>query len=214
MLVPISLRIATPLALLSLASAAAVVEQARGLQVLQEESYTNNATINNNNNNTTHKPKGGPQPASAACGDNLVTCTSKALARADTCSGLFEYLSNKQTTPPPRDSVAVCWVDPEAASPNDGNNQCCTAWRQWNNGIVLGYLLGAATKTWNQCKTGNGLVGGVTNEVNLNGICQSQCLGNTRECFLKKKKGRITDDLVDHPSCPRCSWACHVSYIM
>ncbi|KAK8019736.1 hypothetical protein PG990_004874 [Apiospora arundinis] len=198
MLVPISLRIATPLALLSLASAAAVVEQARGLQVLQEESYTNNATIvwysaatTTSSDATTEQQQHQhhsqaerrAQPASAACGDNLVTCTSKALARADTCSGLFEYLSNKQTTPPPRDSVAVCWVDPEAASPNDGNNQCCTAWRQWNNGIVLGYLLGAATKTWNQCKTGNGLVGGVTNEVNLNGICQSQCLGNTRECF-------------------------------
>ena len=81
---------------------------------------------------------------------------------------------------PPRDSVAVCWVDPDGPA---SNNQCCTAWRQWNSGIVMGYLLGAATKTWNQCKTGGGLVGGVTNEVNLNGICQSQCLGNTRECF-------------------------------
>ncbi|KAK8088227.1 hypothetical protein PG997_003188 [Apiospora hydei] len=186
------------LALLSLASAAAV--QARALQVLHEEPYANNATIvwySAAPGDTTAAPQYQQRPHSratrrvpTACGDNLVTCTSKALARADTCSGLFGYLSDKKATVPPRDSVAVCWVDPNlepAATTNGGrgggNSQCCTAWREWNNGIFLGYLLGAATKTWDQCKTGNGMVGGVTNEVNLNGICQSQCLGNTRECF-------------------------------
>ncbi|KAK7924512.1 hypothetical protein PG985_006566 [Apiospora marii] len=142
---------AATLTLLSLTNAAAVVpQQAQGPQVLHEEPYSDNTTIVC------------PGPGRRAC------------------SGLFGYLSDKGSTAPPRDSVAVCWVDHDDPA---GNNQCCTAWRQWNSGIVMGYLLGAATKTWNQCKTGGGLVGGVTNEVNLNGICQSQCLGNTRECF-------------------------------
>ncbi|KAK8126174.1 uncharacterized protein PG998_001933 [Apiospora kogelbergensis] len=182
-----TVRGAATLALLSIASAAAV--PTRGLEVLREEPYTNNSTIvwyapsgdtsTQQQQQQQHSRSRRVQTAGAACGDNLVTCTSRALARADTCSGLFEYLSAKQTTTPPRDSVAVCWVNPD--SPD--NNQCCTAWREYNSGIRLGYLLGAATKTWGQCKTGNGLVGGVTNEVNLNGICQSQCLGNSRECF-------------------------------
>ncbi|KAK8055275.1 hypothetical protein PG993_000502 [Apiospora rasikravindrae] len=181
---------AAVLELLSLGAAAAA--QARALQVLHEEPYANNSTIvwyaaPSDTSSAAPQPHSRvTRRVSTACGDNLVTCTSKALARADTCSGLFGYLSDKKATVPPRDSVAVCWVDPNlepAATSGGSNSQCCTAWREWNNGIFLGYLLGAATKTWDQCKTGNGMVGGVTNEVNLNGICQSQCLGNTRECF-------------------------------
>ncbi|KAK7969888.1 hypothetical protein PG996_001675 [Apiospora saccharicola] len=182
MVVPKSLRaVAATLALLPLSSTAAVVHQqkAQDLQVLQQEPYSDNTTIVWYAS-TSHAQSQSSRRAVTTCGDNLVTCTSKALARADACSGLFGYLSDKGSTAPPRDSVAVCWVDPEGPS---GNNQCCTAWRQWNSGIVMGYLLGAATKTWNQCKTGGGLVGGVTNDVSLNGVCQSQCLGNTRECF-------------------------------
>ncbi|KAK8137792.1 hypothetical protein PG984_001172 [Apiospora sp. TS-2023a] len=189
MVVPRPLRAvtATLALLLSLTSAAAVMhqQQAQNLQVLQQEPHSDNTTIVWYASTSHPQSQSRSQPQSSrraviTCGDNLVTCTSKALARADACSGLFGYLSDKGSTAPPRDSVAVCWVDPEGPA---GNNQCCTAWRQWNSGIVMGYLLGAATKTWNQCKTGGGLVGGVTNEVNLNGICQSQCLGNTRECF-------------------------------
>lgn len=112
------------------------------------------------------------------CGDNTVSCRSTAMARSDTCAKLFDYLAAQASAPPPRDSVSACLIDPSHAD----NNQCCVTWTDYVDGLVLGFLLNAGAKTWDQCRTSAGLVGGISRDVILAGKCQSQCLGNSPVC--------------------------------
>lgn len=116
---------------------------------------------------------GTARPAAAAaarvCGDNTVSCRSAARARTDTCAQLLDYLAARPGTPTPRDSVSVCLVDPNHAD----NNKCCAAWTDYVDGLLLGFLLGAGAKTWDQCRTSAGLVGGISRDVILAGRCQS-----------------------------------------
>lgn len=100
------------------------------------------------------------------CGGNQVQCNSAHSAYTTVCSALIDSLRNVGVSTAPR---SICL--------NQSGNQCCISWANPAPGLVQTELYNAANKERNNCG-GGGSVSAIARDVNLHGVCTSQCLSN------------------------------------
>lgn len=100
------------------------------------------------------------------CGSNQVQCNSAHSAYTTVCSALIDSLRNVGVSTAPR---SICL--------SQSGNQCCISWANPAPGLVQTQLSNAAIKERNNCG-GGGSVSAIARDVNLNGVCTSQCLSN------------------------------------
>lgn len=100
------------------------------------------------------------------CGSNQVQCNSAHSAYTTVCSALINTLSGAGVSTAPR---SICL--------SQSGNQCCISWANPAPGLVQTELYNAANKARNNCG-GGGSVSAIARDVNLHGVCTSQCLSN------------------------------------
>lgn len=100
------------------------------------------------------------------CGSNQVQCNSAHSAYTTVCSALINSLRSVGVSTAPR---SICL--------SQSGNQCCISWANPAPGLVQTELYNAANKARNSCG-GGGSVSAIARDVNLHGVCTSQCLSN------------------------------------
>lgn len=100
------------------------------------------------------------------CGSNQVQCNSAHSAYTTVCSALINSLRSVGVSTAPR---SICL--------SQSGNQCCISWANPAPGLVQTELYNAANKERNNCG-GGGSVSAIARDVNLHGVCTSQCLSN------------------------------------
>ncbi|KAF8175969.1 hypothetical protein K438DRAFT_1979475 [Mycena galopus ATCC 62051] len=109
--------------------------------------------------------------AGRACGTNNVVCDTKNKADAALCAALIAQL----------DSSTTIGNSPRSICLGQGGNQCCVSWSKAVGNMPESDLVNAARDIYNGCFSGS--ISGEANNVNLNGVCVTQCLSNrATEC--------------------------------
>ncbi|KAJ7268207.1 hypothetical protein B0H12DRAFT_1045550 [Mycena haematopus] len=109
--------------------------------------------------------------APRACGTNDVVCDTHNGAEATLCSALIDEL----------DSSGTIGNSPRAICIGSQSFYCCISWSKPVGDMPKSDLVNAARDTYNQCY--GDLISGEANNVNLNGVCVTQCLSDrATEC--------------------------------
>ena len=103
-----------------------------------------------------------------ACGTNNVQCFGSNIPNLASCQHLVSVLSASGGT--------VLGTSPRSVCLTLSGNQCCTSWADVAPGVTDGDLASAAEDVLAGCVENN--QSGVARNVNLNGICTTQCLSN------------------------------------
>ncbi|KAJ7053781.1 hypothetical protein C8F01DRAFT_1375026 [Mycena amicta] len=102
-----------------------------------------------------------------ACGTNDVTCSTANTASTPICSQLVNGL----------DTGTSIGNSPRSICLGQSNNQCCVSWSVAVGTIPEDDLFPAAQKTFNTCWSAD-FGSGLARNVDLNGVCVTQCLSN------------------------------------
>jgi hypothetical protein len=103
------------------------------------------------------------------CGSNDVICSGDHTAGVTSCEDLLADLQAHPGTPVNESPRSICRTTV--------NEQCCVSWANPVPGLVEFNLVSAASKILNFCGV-NPRVSGLARNVNLNGVCTTQCLSN------------------------------------
>lgn len=102
------------------------------------------------------------------CGSNDVTCDwENNRAQSELCDKLINILIATGSTAVSRSPRSMCYAE--------GENACCVSWADPMSGPRSDFVP-AAQKTYNDCS--NGMVSGYARDVNLSGVCTTQCLSD------------------------------------
>jgi hypothetical protein len=104
-----------------------------------------------------------------ACGTNDVVCDGGDNPSVGSCSQLIQIMSQNAGT--------VLSTAPRSLCLTQQGSQCCVSWADAVNGLSEGSLLPAAEAVQNACVVQQG-ISGLARNVNLQGVCTSQCLSN------------------------------------
>ncbi|SPO04487.1 uncharacterized protein DNG_07172 [Cephalotrichum gorgonifer] len=114
-------------------------------------------------------------PLKRRCGSNQVQCYGNNVASGWAC----EYLLSGRMffyDRPINDHRSICVLMPNHI------DKCCVSWANDLRGAKVAHLVNAGMKTLNQCGGVNSkTVSGKARDVNLNGVCTTQCLSNRAE---------------------------------
>lgn len=103
------------------------------------------------------------------CGSNKQICSESHVARLGACSSLISNLKNNKG--------ANVGLSPRSICLKQNGNQCCVSWKDPVGGLKQGMLVSTAQKSYNKCRNA-GTVSARANDVNLHGVCTSQCLSD------------------------------------
>lgn len=107
------------------------------------------------------------------CGDRRIECHGSNLAHRTGCERLLETFDKDQGRE----------VDPRAVGLwYSGVGYCAVSWHHPVPGLRFGHLVRAGYDTFWECYKGQSVSGYATN-VNLNGVCNIQCLSSSMTCF-------------------------------
>ncbi|KAJ7785026.1 hypothetical protein DFH07DRAFT_907688 [Mycena maculata] len=101
-----------------------------------------------------------------ACGSNNVVCDTNNKADASLCSALIGQL----------DSSTTIANSPRSICLGQSGNECCVSWSKAVGNMPESDLVNAARDVYNGCFSG--AISGEAKNVDLNGVCVTQCLSN------------------------------------
>ena len=105
---------------------------------------------------------------SKRCGSNDVTCSSDHQASRNVCNMLLSNLAASAGNGISTSPRAICL--------SSSGDKCCVTWASAVNGLTQGELVDAASKIAQVC--GGSPLSGLARNVNLNGVCTTECLSN------------------------------------
>jgi hypothetical protein len=122
--------------------------------------------------------------AKRQCGSNDVTCSGSHVPNTDSCNQLIDSLLSN--------GGVVLGDSPRSVCLTQNGAQCCTSWSAVVHGLQEFSLASAATKILNNC-VGPNRQSGLARNVNLQGVCLTQCLSDRATgCTWKHARDVIT----------------------
>ncbi|KAJ7177191.1 hypothetical protein C8R46DRAFT_889765 [Mycena filopes] len=110
-----------------------------------------------------------PTARAPTCGSNTVSCSNEHKATASICQDLVNNLRDN-----PNNNVGN---SPRAICLGQSGNECCVGWSAPVGNMPQGDLFSAANAVFDGCTQETG-VSGVARDVELDGVCVTQCLSN------------------------------------